>query len=51
MHIVFVTPEFVTETKGGGLASYIANISQILASYGHKISIITLAEKNEGRIK
>lgn len=50
MHIVFVTPEFVTETKGGGLASYIANISQILASYGHRISIITLSEKGNDRL-
>ena len=50
MHIVFITPEFITEKDGGGLASYIANISQILASYGHKISIITLSEKNNDRL-
>ena len=47
MHIVYVTPEFITEKSGGGLASYIANISQILASYGHRISIITLSEKKD----
>ena len=50
MHIVYVTPEFITEKSGGGLASYIANISQILASYGHRISIITLSEKKEERL-
>ena len=49
MHIVYVTPEFITEKSGGGLASYIANISQILASYGHRISIITLSEKKDER--
>lgn len=51
MHIVFVSAEFVTEKKGGGLASYIANISQILASYGHYISIITLSNKRDGRLE
>ena len=51
MHIVFVTPEFVTEKKGGGLASYIANISQILASYGHKVSIITLSGTHNDRLE
>ena len=50
MHIVYVTPEFITEKSGGGLASYIANISQILASYGHRISIITLSEKKDERL-
>lgn len=51
MHIVFVTPEFVTEMKGGGLASYIANISQILDAHGHKISIITLSNENDDFIR
>ena len=51
MHIVYVTPEFITETKGGGLASYIANISQILAGHGHKISIITLSAVNDDRLE
>lgn len=50
MHIGFVTPEFVTEVKGGGLASYLANISQILTAHGHRVSIITLSEKNSDRI-
>ncbi|HJA93694.1 MAG TPA: glycosyltransferase family 4 protein [Candidatus Eisenbergiella merdipullorum] len=50
MHIVFVTPEFVTEMKGGGLASYLANISQILAQHGHRISIITLSGENADKI-
>ena len=50
MNIVFVTPEFITETKGGGLASYIANISQILAAHENRVSIITLSKKNDGKL-
>lgn len=43
MHILFVTYEFVTE-KGlcGGLAHYLANISEIMAAHGHKITILVM---------
>ncbi|MBQ8945675.1 MAG: glycosyltransferase family 4 protein [Lachnospiraceae bacterium] len=48
MKIVFVTFEFVTEkVKGGGLASYLANISSILADAGHSVTIITLSHVND----
>ena len=50
MHIVFVTPEFETEKKGGGLASYIANISRILVENGHKAIVVVCSEKNDDRI-
>lgn len=47
MNIAYVVPEFVTELKGGGLASYINNIAQILAKRGHQITIIVKSEVNE----
>lgn len=46
MNIAYVVPEFVTEVKGGGLATYINNISRILASKGHVITIIVKSETN-----
>ena len=49
MNIAYVVPEFVTEVKGGGLASYINNISQILADLGHNITII-VKSKEDGTI-
>ncbi|MBR3606517.1 MAG: glycosyltransferase family 4 protein [Lachnospiraceae bacterium] len=50
MHIVYVTPEFETEKKGGGLASYIANISRVLVQNGHKVTIVVSSEKNNDSI-
>lgn len=47
MHIVYVTSEFVIESKGGGLASYIANIARILAEHGHNVTVVTSSEKND----
>lgn len=47
MNIAFVVPEFVTETKGGGLATYINNISRILAKREHIITIIVLSTVEE----
>ena len=49
MHIVYLTSEFVTEKRSGGLGTYLCNISQIMRDYGHKVTIITLSEQN-GRI-
>lgn len=46
MNIAYVVPEFVTEIKGGGLASYINNISQILADLGHNITIIVKSQED-----
>ncbi len=46
MHIVFVTPEFVTECRGGGLASYLSNIAKILAEHGHAVTIVTSSRHN-----
>ena len=48
MNICFITPEFVSENiEGGGLASYIKNISEILAEKGHRIIILTLSDVSE----
>lgn len=51
MHIVYVTPEFVTESRGGGLASYISNISRILADHGHTVTVVTSSEMNNDSIE
>lgn len=50
MHIVYVTPEFVTECKGGGLASYISNISRILADHGHTVTVVTASDVNNDSV-
>lgn len=50
MHIVYVTPEFETEKKGGGLASYIANIGRILVQNDHKVTVVVSSEKNNDSI-
>ena len=47
MRIAYVVPEFVTEVKGGGLASYINNISRILADRGHEITIVVKSDYTE----
>lgn len=48
MNIVFVTTEFVSEGNfGGGLASYLNNISEILANLGHHITVITASDNDE----
>lgn len=50
VHIVYVTPEFVTECKGGGLATYIANISRILVEHGHTVTVVTASDTNNDSI-
>lgn len=50
MHIVFVTSEFVTENKGGGLATYLSNISRILTLHNHQVTIVTASRQNNDRI-
>ena len=47
MHIAIATTEFVTEKMRGGQATYLSNISQIFASHGHKVFIVTLSDRDE----
>lgn len=49
MHIAYITSEFVTEKEFGGLAVYLDNISRIMSTHGHKVTIITLSEQ-EGEL-
>lgn len=49
MHIAYITSEFVTEKECGGLGVYLNNISGIMSSYGHEVTIITLSER-EGEL-
>lgn len=46
MNIVFVTYEFVTEKISGGLGSYLANISSILAEKNHSVTILLISDHN-----
>ncbi len=50
MHIAYVTPEFVTENRGGGLASYINNIAKIMEEYGHRVTIVLASTQNKSYI-
>ena len=43
-HIVYVLPEFVTESVAGGLATYYDNISRLLADDGNNVTIFVLSE-------
>lgn len=47
MKICFVTPEFVTENKRGGQATYLENISKILSEHGHEIIIVVISDHEE----
>lgn len=48
MHIVFVAHEFVTERElCGGFGHYLANISEILAERGHRVTILLISNHNE----
>lgn len=50
MHIVYVSAEFVTEEKAGGLASYLANISRIMREHGHEVTVVTLSPVHDDGI-
>lgn len=51
MHIIFVTTEFKTENMlMGGLATYVDNMSSILQSHGHEVTVVTLSNTNNNRI-
>lgn len=45
MHIAYISSEFITEKKHGGLATYLANIAMIMSNHGHKVTIITLSDQ------
>lgn len=48
MNIVYVTFEYVSEnTQGGGLATYLRNISTIMTAHGHDVTIVTLSDHDE----
>ena len=51
MNITFVTPEFVTENNNAGLATYLSNISTILASHEHKVTVVTLSEIDDSSFR
>jgi glycogen synthase len=44
MHIIFVTPEFVTEeaTYDGGLSNYLFKIARLLKEHGHQVSVLVI---------
>lgn len=50
MHIIYVTSEFVTERLHGGLATYLDNITAVMAKHGHRVTVITLSEQ-KGRLR
>ncbi len=47
LSIAFALPEFITEERAGGLATYYDNISRLLADAGNKVVIFVLSDKNE----
>lgn len=51
MHIVYVTSELSEKNlpSKGGLASFVANISSIMKTKGHKVSVILVTTKEENR--
>ena len=45
MHIAYITSEFMTEKRHGGLATYLGNIAVVMSEHGHKVTIITLSDQ------
>lgn len=45
MHILYITYEFPGEMPIGGLATYINNISSIMRSHGHNVTVLTLSDR------
>jgi len=44
MHILYVTTEFITDhMNAGGLANYLANMSNIFKEHGHKVTVLVVA--------
>ena len=50
MHIAYMTSEFLTVRLHGGLATYLDNITTIMAEHGHRVTVLTLSEQ-EGRLQ
>lgn len=46
MHIVYLTVEFVTEKKSGGLGTYVDNMARIMRDHDHQVTVITLSHKD-----
>lgn len=47
MHIVFLTPEYVTKTTlDGGLANYVRQIARGLTDAGHRVTVLLLSNSN-----
>ena len=47
MKIIYVTTEFVTEKRYGGLGSYLEKITDIFASRDHQVIVTVLSKRNE----
>lgn len=47
MHICFVCREYIPSLRGGGIASYIYNMANILKNHGHKITIIAASDNTK----
>lgn len=47
LSIAFVLPEFVTENKAGGIATYYDNLSRLLAEAGNRVVIFVLSDRTE----
>lgn len=46
MHVVYLTSEYITEKRVGGLGVYLSNVAYIFKSKGHKVHVITLSDVN-----
>ena len=46
-HICFLTIDFHNDVKGGGIGSYLLTLSQELVDRGHRVTIITISNRNE----
>jgi glycosyltransferase involved in cell wall biosynthesis len=53
MHVIYVTPEFVSEdsTFDGGLANYIAKVGKLLISEGHQVSVLVISQHPDEEMK
>ncbi len=47
MHICFVCREYLPSLRGGGIASYIYNMTTLLSEKGHKITIIAASDNTK----
>lgn len=47
LRIMYVTTEFVTERKYGGLGTYLAKITQLFAEKDHEVIVLVLSHCNE----